>query len=165
MAKTTLPGEKVIVRARESLWFAWPKMLFSLTLYFWWWRRKFLQVTNQRVIYCSGLLSRTERSVALENVLDVAMRRGIGGRVFGYGTIIIETAATGRAEFAMVGVRQPSRLRDAIFEARAAYKALQEDHQRQQMAQMLAQAQAQAMTAMQSSLGHTTAGEVEPPAK
>lgn len=139
-----LVGEEPIVREQESLWFAWPKMLFSLTLYFWWWRCKYLEVTNQRVIYRAGLLSRTERSVSLENVLDVAMRRGLGGRIFGYGTIVIETAATGKAEFAMVGVRHPARLRDAIFEARAAYKAGLEERQRRQMAQMIAQATAAA---------------------
>jgi len=139
-----LAGEEPVVRERESLWHAWGKILFSLTLYYWWWRRKYIEVTNQRVIYRAGLLSRTERSVALENVLDVAMRRGLGGRIFGYGTIVIETAATGRAEFAMVGVRHPSRLRDAIFEARAAHKAAQEEQQRLQMARMIAQAQAAA---------------------
>jgi uncharacterized membrane protein YdbT with pleckstrin-like domain len=137
-------GEEFITCTRESFWFMWPKVVFTLTLYFWWWRKKRLELTTKRLIFRKGLLSRTERSVRLENVLDVEVRRSLLGRIFGYGAIDIETAASGRAEFGMRGCSHPGAFRDALIAAQERQRAEEAERQRREMAQMVAAAQAAA---------------------
>ena len=144
MAKAThlVAGEHSIMVVRESFWVMLPKWVFTLTLYWWWWRRKQLEVTNHRIIYRAGLFSTKERSVELEHILDVEVRRSLWGRIWGYGRIELETAASHHAEFHFGGVRRPVEFRDAVMAAKEARRQEIASLERAEMARAIATAQA-----------------------
>ncbi len=52
-----------------------PKFLLSLGIYELWRRRNTTVVTNQRILFGSGIFGRTEQSIPLKNVMDVGFRR------------------------------------------------------------------------------------------
>jgi uncharacterized membrane protein YdbT with pleckstrin-like domain len=65
----------------------------------WWSLRPFLfwlstryVVTDRRVLMRSGILSRTGRDVPLTRVNDVSFKRTVVERMFGSGTLVIESA-------------------------------------------------------------------------
>ena len=55
-----------------------------------WWEDRIV-VTDQRIFEVSGVLTRKVASMPLEKVTDMTYRRTIGGRLFGYGDLIVET--------------------------------------------------------------------------
>ena len=56
-----------------------------------WWQDRIV-VTDQRIFEVSGVLTRNVATVPLEKVTDMTYRRTVGGRIFGYGDLIFETA-------------------------------------------------------------------------
>jgi uncharacterized membrane protein YdbT with pleckstrin-like domain len=71
----------------------------ALIILIWWSLRPFLfwlttrfVVTDRRVLMRTGLLSRTGRDVPLTRVNDVSFKRSIIERMFGSGTLVIESA-------------------------------------------------------------------------
>ena len=61
--------------------------------------------TTQRIVACRGLLSQTISEVRLEDVRGVNISKSIWGRLFGYSSASIGTAATAGAEIRIVNVR------------------------------------------------------------
>ena len=61
-----------------------------------WWEDRIV-VTDQRIFEISGVLTRKVASMPLEKVTDMTYRRTIGGRVFGYGDLVLETAGQKQA--------------------------------------------------------------------
>lgn len=55
-----------------------------------WWEDRIV-VTDQRIFEVSGILTRKVASMPLEKVTDMTYRRTIGGRLFGYGELVVET--------------------------------------------------------------------------
>lgn len=55
-----------------------------------WWEDRIV-VTDQRIFEVSGVLTRKVASMPLEKVTDMTYRRTIGGRIFGYGDLLVET--------------------------------------------------------------------------
>lgn len=55
-----------------------------------WWEDRIV-VTDQRIFEVSGILTRKVASMPLEKVTDMTYRRTIGGRLFGYGDLVVET--------------------------------------------------------------------------
>jgi putative membrane protein len=53
------------------------------------WTATTLTLTNQRVIWSSGVLRRFRKSIPLERVQSVSTRQSIPGRLLGYGTVEI----------------------------------------------------------------------------
>jgi uncharacterized membrane protein YdbT with pleckstrin-like domain len=68
--------------------------IFFVMRLFWklliWWEDRIV-VTDQRIFEVSGILTRKVASMPLEKVTDMTYRRTIGGRIFGYGDLIVET--------------------------------------------------------------------------
>jgi len=64
---------------------------FSLVLYLDW---KFnrLYLTNLRLIQERGIIGKRRMSIRLESIQDIACEYGISGRIFNYGSVIIESA-------------------------------------------------------------------------
>jgi membrane protein YdbS with pleckstrin-like domain len=56
------------------------------------WRVNFIIVTNQRIIGMWGLFVRTVAMLPLSEISDLSFRRSTCGRLFDYGTIIVESA-------------------------------------------------------------------------
>lgn len=61
----------------------------------WWVDRIF--VTEKRIFEVSGLLTRKVASMPLGNLTDVTYQRSLGGRLLGYGELIVETAGQAQA--------------------------------------------------------------------
>ncbi|MGH2747094.1 MAG: PH domain-containing protein [Actinomycetota bacterium] len=56
-----------------------------------WWMDR-IEVTDQRLVEISGVLTRNVASMPLEKVTDMVYRRTIGGRILGYGDLVFESA-------------------------------------------------------------------------
>lgn len=69
------PEEEVVTAARPSRLINFPKYVLTLGLYELWRRRNTTVVTNQRILFGSGIFNRSEQSIPLKNVMDVAFRR------------------------------------------------------------------------------------------
>jgi uncharacterized membrane protein YdbT with pleckstrin-like domain len=98
--------------AKDVSWIKWGYVLvlIPLVMVVWrvlLWRVKFYVVTNRRVARVAGLLNKDVKDSSLEKVNDVVLKQSIIGRVLGYGTISILTAA----EF---GLNRMTMLRDPI---------------------------------------------------
>jgi uncharacterized membrane protein YdbT with pleckstrin-like domain len=114
--------ERRVIKRRASFWAVWPGWI--LVIPFLNWLGKSLEVTDKRVIMRQGVLSRNERSVSLDNVQDVIVKRGLIGSLFNWGTLMVETGASPGTEFVFRWLASPTRVRDAIF---AAQDALREE--------------------------------------
>ena len=71
-------------------------MLRMLWKFLLWWEDRII-VTDQRIFEVSGVLTRKVASMPLEKVTDMTYRRTIGGRLFGYGELVLETAGDKQA--------------------------------------------------------------------
>jgi uncharacterized membrane protein YdbT with pleckstrin-like domain len=79
------------------------------------WRSETYTVTDQRVILRRGVLGRFTKSIALNRVQDITTSQGMFARMFGYGTIEVESAGKDGAEV-LTFVPQAGEFRNAIFE-------------------------------------------------
>jgi uncharacterized membrane protein YdbT with pleckstrin-like domain len=80
-------------------WLRWVIFVAAVLILIWFSLRPFLNwlttryvVTNRRVLMRNGVMSRTGRDVPLTRVNDVSFSRSIVERLFGSGTLIIESA-------------------------------------------------------------------------
>lgn len=79
------------------------------------WRSESLTITDQRVLYRRGVFGRFSRSIGLGRVQDVTTAQGFIGRVLGYGTVEVESAARDGAEV-FDHVPDPVGFRNVLFE-------------------------------------------------
>ncbi len=69
-------------------------------------------VTNKRVVYKKGFISRFTREMNMEKIESVAVDQNLPGRVFGYGTVDIRGTGAGIEQ--LRGIASPLELRNAI---------------------------------------------------
>lgn len=79
------------------------------------WRVDLWVVTNTRVIDESGVLTVRMMDSPLETIHNVGCEQTVFGRMFGFGKVVIQTAAE-HGETTIEGLAQPEELRDAIIE-------------------------------------------------
>jgi uncharacterized membrane protein YdbT with pleckstrin-like domain len=72
-------------------------------------------VTNQRIIYKTGFISRATNELQLKSIEEVSMQQSILGRILGYGTI--EIHGTGEEQIMLPPLDNPLELRKALQEA------------------------------------------------
>ena len=70
-------------------------------------------VTDKRVIYKTGLLSRYTAEMNVSKIESVDVEQGVMGRIFGFGTLLIR--GTGASFEPLRGVANPIGLRNAIM--------------------------------------------------
>lgn len=63
----------------------------------WEWSAARLVVTDERILEVSGILTRKVAAMPLSRVTDMTYRRTIGGRLLGYGELIVESAGQDQA--------------------------------------------------------------------
>ncbi|MGH3118975.1 MAG: PH domain-containing protein [Gaiellales bacterium] len=68
---------------------------FGWRLWQWWVDR--IVVTDQRIFEVSGVLTRKVASMPLTRVTDMTYQRSLGGRLLGYGDLIVESAGQDQA--------------------------------------------------------------------
>jgi uncharacterized membrane protein YdbT with pleckstrin-like domain len=61
------------------------------------WRTTHYVITTHRLLYRTGILSRTGRDIGLSRITDVSYRQTVWDRVINSGTVTIETAGEGGA--------------------------------------------------------------------
>ena len=79
------------------------------------WRVDLWVVTNTRVIDESGVLTVRMMDSPLETIHNVGCEQTVFGRMFGFGKVVIQTAAE-HGETHIEGLARPEELRDAIIE-------------------------------------------------
>ncbi len=118
--------------------FVWGWLLAVLGIVYWLiryysWKVNIWVVTNFRVIDEAGLLSHYAKESPLDKINNVSYDQSVGGRLFNYGHVEIQTAAeVGATDY--YNVNHPKRLKDTITAAQADYKSWQYGNQAAQMA-------------------------------
>jgi membrane protein YdbS with pleckstrin-like domain len=79
------------------------------------WRVDLWVVTDSRVIDESGVLTVRMMDSPLETIHNVGCEQTLFGRMFGFGKVVIQTAAE-HGETTIDGLARPEELRDAIIE-------------------------------------------------
>ena len=80
-------------------------------------------ITNERVLYRSGLLGYSISSIPLERISDVIVSRTFWERIFGFGSVIIQSLAgqvtyrqRGGAEGSLLAIPDPEGTQKLIFD-------------------------------------------------
>ncbi len=94
----------------------WLKTIFSLGIWLLWWRQNYLGLTPRSVVRRTGVFTKEERAVPLNQVQDISISYGIIRRLLGHGDIRIETAGSGNVEIVMKNIDKPEEFRARIFE-------------------------------------------------
>lgn len=79
------------------------------------WRNTEQGVTNKRVIYKHGIISRKTDEMRLSAIESIIIKQGIIGRILGYGTVII--AGRGIGDVAIKWMTDPMRVKRDIENA------------------------------------------------
>jgi uncharacterized membrane protein YdbT with pleckstrin-like domain len=86
-------------------------VLFLVREWFGWWTTE-VAVTNLRVIYKTGFISRRTNEMSMDKVESVQVDQSILGRILDYGTVTI--TGTGVGLETLTGVAHPIELRNSI---------------------------------------------------
>lgn len=109
--------DMIMVRRRSRrLPSHWLKMLVTLGLHTFWWRSNYLGLTKRSVVRRTGVFTKEERAVPLNQVQDVSISYGFVRRLLGHGDIRIETAGSSGTEIIMRDVVDPEEFRAKVFE-------------------------------------------------
>ncbi|MES2772989.1 MAG: PH domain-containing protein [Bacteroidota bacterium] len=128
--------------------FKWTLILFLPALaWFGWkyleWKHNIWVVTNFRVIDEFGVININSRESPLDKINNVSYHQSIWGRIFGFGQVEIQTAAT-VGETVYYSVDKPRLLKDTITNAQANYKHVQMTMQVRDIVQQMQPNQQQA---------------------
>jgi uncharacterized membrane protein YdbT with pleckstrin-like domain len=74
-------------------------------------------LTDRRIFVRHGLLSVTEETARLGRVQDITLRQSIFDRLFGVGTLSIDTAGTEGGALDFRGLRRPTEVREVVENA------------------------------------------------
>ncbi len=75
-----------------------------------------LDISPDRVILRKGLLSKTEESIPMSKITDVALKQGLFGGMFGIGDLSIQTAGTDQAEVMVKRLGKARVARDLLLD-------------------------------------------------
>ncbi|MBK8608798.1 MAG: PH domain-containing protein [Chitinophagaceae bacterium] len=101
------------------------------------WKNNIWCVTNLRVVDESGFISRRSKESPIDKINNVEYNQTIWGRLLGFGTVDIQTAAE-LGESIHELIHHPKKLKDTITLAQQQYKESQSSKQAAQLAEALA---------------------------
>ena len=81
-----------------------------------WWTTQHV-ITNERLIYRTGLISKKGTEIPLEVINDVTFKQSMIERIFGSGDLMIESAGT-HGQSAYTNIPHPEKVQKLIYEAR-----------------------------------------------
>lgn len=112
------------------------------------WKNNLWCVTNLRVVDESGFFSRYSKESPLDKINNVEYDQSVWGRIFGFGSVDIQTAAElGETTYEMI--HHPKLLKDTITHAQEEYKKMQISKQAAQLAEAIAKSGAAAQPSQQ----------------
>ncbi len=79
------------------VWIAWAVLLLRLIWKAVNWAVDYFVITSQRLMLTTGLLTRKVAMMPMSKVTDMSFRRSFGGRLLGYGELIVESAGQNQA--------------------------------------------------------------------
>jgi uncharacterized membrane protein YdbT with pleckstrin-like domain len=79
------------------LWIAWAVLLLRLIWKAINWAVDYFVITTERLLLTTGLLTRKVAMMPLSKVTDMSFQRSFGGRLLGYGELIVESAGQNQA--------------------------------------------------------------------
>ena len=86
--------------------------LTGFLVYLDWWSTRYT-LTTRRVIRERGVIGRQLMEIELPDIEDVAVKQDIPGRIFGYGTLLIESAGT-KGQVRWIAIAEPLRVRKQV---------------------------------------------------
>ena len=117
ITETLIEGEKVSYEAKIHwvIFISW-RSLFTLLMHpLLEWLSSEFAVTNKRVIWKEGIISRTTGEMTLGKIENVQVEQGVVGRILNYGTVALVGTGGTRESFDLIGA--PLRFRKAILQA------------------------------------------------
>lgn len=87
---------------------------YTVLVILWWIER--IVVTDKRLMLSKGLITHKLGMMPLSKVTDLTFERSIGGRMLGYGTIVVESAGQNQAFERIKYVPRPEEVYEAITE-------------------------------------------------
>jgi len=79
------------------IWIAWAVLLLRLIWKAINWAVDYFVITTQRLMLTTGLLTRKVAMMPMSKVTDMSFQRSFGGRLLGYGELIVESAGQNQA--------------------------------------------------------------------
>ena len=105
------------------------------------WKNNLWCITNLRVVDESGFFSRYSKESPLDKINNVEYDQNIWGRIMGFGSVDIQTAAElGETTYELI--QNPKLLKDTITHAQEEYKKMQIKNQATQLAEAIAKSTA-----------------------
>jgi hypothetical protein len=74
------------------------------------WINDQIVITDKRIFELSGVITRNVASMPLRMLTDVTYRRTLGGRILGYGTLVVESAGQDQALSRIEYLPEPDRV-------------------------------------------------------
>jgi uncharacterized membrane protein YdbT with pleckstrin-like domain len=87
---------------------------FTLLTILWWTER--IVITDKRVMLAQGVITHNVGMMPLSKVTDLTFRRSLGGRLLGYGTLIVESAGQIQALNKIKYMPRPEEIYEALSE-------------------------------------------------
>jgi uncharacterized membrane protein YdbT with pleckstrin-like domain len=87
---------------------------FTVLTILWWIER--IVITDKRVMLAQGIITHNVGMMPLSKVTDLTFRRTLGGRMFGYGTIVVESAGQIQALNKIDYLPRPEEIYEALSE-------------------------------------------------
>jgi uncharacterized membrane protein YdbT with pleckstrin-like domain len=94
LSATVVGGNELLL---AIIWIAWSVLLLRLIWKAINWAVDYFVITTERLLLTTGLLTRKVAMMPLSKVTDMSFRRSFGGRLLGYGEIIVESAGQNQA--------------------------------------------------------------------
>jgi uncharacterized membrane protein YdbT with pleckstrin-like domain len=80
-----------------AIWILWAVLLLRLIWKAVNWAVDYFVITTERLLLTTGLLTRKVAMMPLTKVTDMSFQRSFGGRLLGYGELIVESAGQNQA--------------------------------------------------------------------
>ena len=93
----------------------WPRSCGSLVQTILWWIERIV-ITDKRVMLAEGIVVHNVGMMPLSKVTDLTFRRTFGGRLLGYGTLIVESAGQIQALNKIRYMPRPEEIYEALSE-------------------------------------------------
>jgi uncharacterized membrane protein YdbT with pleckstrin-like domain len=109
-----LPADAVVVQ--NIVWYLGLLVVarFAFSIYEWW--DETLVVTDKRFVLLTGVFTTRVAMMPVGKVTDLTYERSAGGRLFGYGTVVVESAGQIQAFNRIERLPKPELIYDAISE-------------------------------------------------
>jgi uncharacterized membrane protein YdbT with pleckstrin-like domain len=80
-----------------------------------WWNERIV-ITDKRLMWDRGIITQNLGMMPLTKVTDLTFQRTLGGRILGYGTVIVESAGQNQAFERINYIPQPDEVYEALSE-------------------------------------------------